>query len=170
MSAKGFPENRWGNPDSTLSRVAAKFAATKPGSWTIRKLTPLDRTVMERTGSRYTVLGPLGLSTLLLTTTGRKSGQPRVSPLLYLHDGDRIVLVGSNFGQEKHPAWTTNLLAEPRAKVTLAGQTIDVVATLVQGPERDDYYRRFEAMLQVYTAYKGRTGREIRVFALERAD
>ncbi|MEC4840978.1 nitroreductase/quinone reductase family protein [Mycobacteroides chelonae] len=168
MSDKGFPENRWGNPDSALSRVAAKFAATKPGSWTIRKLTPLDRAVMERTGSRYTVLGPLGLSTLLLTTTGRKSGQPRVSPLLYLHDGDRIALVGSNFGQEKHPAWTTNLLADPRAKVTLADQTFDVIATLVQGPERDDYYRRFEAMLEVYSAYKGRTGREIRVFTLER--
>lgn len=169
MSNKSFPENRWGNPESTLSRVAAKFAATKPGSWTIRKLTPLDRAVMERTGSRYTVLGPLGLSTLLLTTTGRKSGQPRVSPLLYLHDGDRIALVGSNFGQEKHPAWTTNLLADPRAKVTLAGQTIDVVATLAQGAERDDYYRRFEAMLAVYSAYKGRTSREIRVFILERA-
>ncbi|MBA0045326.1 nitroreductase/quinone reductase family protein [Mycobacteroides sp. LB1] len=168
MSDKGFPENRWGNPDSVLSRAAAKFAATKAGSWTIRKLTPLDRAVMERSGSRYTVLGPLGLSTLLLTTTGRKSGQPRVSPLLYLHDGDRIALVGSNFGQAKHPAWTTNLLANPHAKVTLAGQTIDVVATLAQGPERDDYYRRFEAMLEVYTAYKGRTGREIRVFALER--
>ncbi|BAX98673.1 hypothetical protein MSTE_03372 [Mycobacteroides stephanolepidis] len=168
MSDKGFPENRWGNPDSALSRVAAKFAATKPGSWTIRKLTPLDRAVMERTGSRYTVLGPLGLSTLLLTTTGRKSGQPRVSPLLYLHDGDRITLVGSNFGQEKHPAWTTNLLADPRAKVTLAGQTFDVIATLAQGAERDDYYRRFEAMLEVYSAYKGRTGREIRVFTLER--
>ena len=169
MSEKGFPENRWGNPDSALSRIAAKFAATQPGSWTIRKLTPLDRAVMERTGSRYTVLGPLGLPTLLLTTTGRKSGQPRVSPLLYLHDGDRIALVGSNFGQEKHPAWTTNLLANPRAKVTLAGQTIDVVATALTGPERDDYYRRFEAMLEVYSAYKGRTGREIRVFILERA-
>ncbi|MUM17805.1 nitroreductase family deazaflavin-dependent oxidoreductase [Mycobacterium sp. CBMA271] len=170
MTDKGFPDNRWGDPDSALSRVAAKFAATKPGSWTIRKLTPLDRAVMERTGSRYTVLGPLGLSTLLLTTTGCKSGQPRVSPLLYLHDGDRIALVGSNFGQEKHPAWTANLLADPRAKVTLAGQKIDVVATLVQGPERDDYYRRFEAMLHVYAAYKGRTDREIRVFTLQRAD
>lgn len=113
MSDNRFPENRWGNPDSTLSRLAAKFAATKPGSWVIRKLTPLDRAVMQRTGSRYTVLGPLGLSTLLLTTTGRKSGRPRVSPLLYLHDGDRIALVGSNFGQEKHPAWTANLLADP---------------------------------------------------------
>ncbi|WP_078323904.1 nitroreductase/quinone reductase family protein [Mycobacteroides salmoniphilum] len=168
MSNKGFPDNRWGNPDSALARAAAKFAATKSGAWTIRKLTPLDRAVMERTGGRYTVLGPLGLSTLLLTTTGRKSGQPRVSPLLYLHDGDRIALVGSNFGQEKHPAWTANLLADPHAKVTLAGQTIDVVATLAQGAERDDYYRRFEAMLEVYSAYKGRTGREIRVFILER--
>ncbi|SKD27348.1 Deazaflavin-dependent nitroreductase [Mycobacteroides abscessus subsp. massiliense] len=168
MSDNRFPENRWGNPDSTLARLAAKFAATKPGSWVIRKLTPLDRAVMQRTGSRYTVLGPLGLSTLLLTTTGRKSGRPRVSPLLYLHDCDRIALVGSNFGQEKHPAWTANLLADPRAKVTLAGQTIDVLATPLEGPERDDYYRRFESMLEVYSAYKGRTGREIRVFTLER--
>lgn len=61
-----------------------------------------------------------------------------------------------------------NLLADPRAKVTLAGQTIEVLATPLEGPERDDYYRRFESMLEVYSAYKGRTGREIRVFTLER--
>ncbi len=52
--------------------------------------------------------------------------------------------------------------------MTLAGQTIEVLATPLEGPERDDYYRRFESMLEVHSAYKGRTGREIRVFTLER--
>lgn len=168
MSSNGFPDYRWGAPDGVLNRAGSRLAATKAGSWVIRKLTPIDRAVMERTGAKYTVLGPLGVSTLLLTTTGRKSGQPRVSPLLYVHDGDRIALVGSNFGQEHHPAWTSNLLANPNAKVTLAGQTFDVVATLVQGPERDEYFHRFEQMTAAYTSYLSRTDREIRVFVLTR--
>src|SRR4051812_48841240 len=66
--------------------------------------------------------------TLLLTTTGRKSGEARSTPVLYLQDGDRLVVVASNFGREHHPAWSANLLADPRATVRIRDRERSVVA------------------------------------------
>ncbi|MFI6868624.1 nitroreductase family deazaflavin-dependent oxidoreductase [Nocardia sp. NPDC050406] len=169
MSAQ-FPDRRWGPQTGLFRQAASSFAATKVGSWAIRKLTPLDRRVLERTAGKYTVLGPIGAPVILLTTTGRKSGQPRTTPLLYVHGGDELYVIGSNFGQAKHPAWTGNLLADPTGTVTIAGQRIPVTATRVEDPARQaDIFARFEETTQAYTAYKDRTDRELRIFALRRA-
>ncbi|MBF6178133.1 nitroreductase family deazaflavin-dependent oxidoreductase [Nocardia otitidiscaviarum] len=169
MSAQ-FPDRRWGPQTGLLRRAASSFAATSVGSTVIRKLTPLDRRVLERTAGKYTVLGPIGAPVILLTTTGRKSGQPRTTPLLYVHDGDVLYVIGSNFGQATHPAWTGNLLADPTGTVTIAGQRIPVTATRVTDPEQQaEIFARFEETTQAYTAYKGRTSRELRIFALRRA-
>lgn len=102
---------------------------------------------------------------LLLTTTGRKSGQPRLSALSYLRDGDSLLVLGSNFGQQHHPAWTLNLLANPEATVAINGTEIPVTAALVTGPERDAGLARFLAY-PMYQAYRTRTDRELRLFAL----
>jgi hypothetical protein len=77
-----IPDVRWGRTDSAVSRLATRFASTRVGSWTVRSLMPLDRKVLIRSNGRRTVLGPVGAPMLLLETTGRKSGLPRVSPLL----------------------------------------------------------------------------------------
>jgi hypothetical protein len=74
------------------------LTCTQVGSWMIRKLAPVDRRVLQRSRGRYTVLGPLGAPVFLLTTTGRRSGQPRTTPLLCARDGDDLIVVGSNFG------------------------------------------------------------------------
>ncbi|MFC9994502.1 nitroreductase family deazaflavin-dependent oxidoreductase [Nocardia sp. NPDC127526] len=164
-----FPDRIWGSRTNLLSRLASPFAATTFGSLVIRKLTPLDRRVLERTNGKYTVLGPIGAPVVLLTTVGRKSGQPRTSPLLYVHGGDVLYVIGSNFGQAKHPAWTGNLLATPAAEVTIAGQRIPVTATLVEDEERKrEIFARFEETTEAYTAYKNRTTRDLRIFALTR--
>ncbi|WP_330184102.1 nitroreductase family deazaflavin-dependent oxidoreductase [Nocardia sp. NBC_01503] len=164
-----FPDRIWGSRTNLLSRVASPFAATKLGSLVIRKLTPLDRRVLERTGGKYTVLGPIGAPVILLTTTGRKSGQPRTTPLLYVHDGDTLYVIGSNFGQDKHPAWTGNLLADPTGEVTIAGQRIPVRADLVRDEARKaEIFARFEETTEAYTAYRNRTARDLRIFALTR--
>ena len=131
-------------------------------------MTPLDRPLLLRTGGRFTLLGPVGLPTLLLETTGAKTGQPRISPLLYARDGDRLIVVGSNFGQAHHPAWSGNLIKTPAATVIMAGQRIPVHAELLAGAEADAAYDKMIA-LAAYAAYRGRTDREIRVFALTRA-
>ena len=161
-----IPDYRWGREGSLLSRVATKVASTRPGSWTIRKLMPLDRKLLMRTRGRRTLLGPVGAPTLVLETIGRKSGEPRLSPLLFARDGDSVIVVGSNFGQQHHPAWTGNLLAHPRAQVVTGGVEIPVVAELLTGAEADAGWQKMVDTTPAYATYKTRTDREIRVFRL----
>lgn len=168
MSDSAFPDVRWGSENSFLRRPGVAFASTRAGSWTIRRLAGVDRRLLERSRGRFTVLGPIGAPTVLLNTIGRKSGQRRTSPLLYIRDGDRLVVVGSNFGQDHHPAWTSNLLAQPEASVTMAGRDIPVLATQVTGDEKDRLYRKFVELAGAYAVYQGRTDREIRMFVLTR--
>lgn len=162
-----IPDYRWGSENALVQGVAVRFASSKPGSWVIRKLMPLDRRVLLRTRGRRTVLGPIGIPTLLLETTGRKSGQQRLSPLLYARDeGEAVIVVGSNFGQAHHPAWTGNLLAEPRARVISGGEEIPVVAELLAGAEAEAGWQKMVDLAGNYAVYKTRTDREIRVFRL----
>ncbi|MFD4292136.1 nitroreductase/quinone reductase family protein [Rhodococcus sp. NPDC058505] len=166
MSDSSFPDVRWGSESSILRGPATAFGSTRFGSWMIRSLAGVDRTLLERSRGRFTVLGPIGLPTVLLNSTGRKSGLRRTSPLLYLRDGDRLVVVGSNFGQAHHPAWTGNLLADPQASVTMAGREIEVLATPVTGAEKDRLYTAFVELAGAYEVYRGRTDRDLRMFAL----
>ena len=73
----------------------------------------------------------------LLTTTGRKTGEPRVSPLIYVRDGDRVVLVASRGGSDKHPLWYLNLKAEPRVQVQVKGDVFEARARTATKPERE---------------------------------
>ena len=161
-----IPDVRWGSSEGPFARLGSRFASTKLGSWTVRSLMPLDRRLLLRTNGRRTVLGPLGAPILLLETTGRNSGQPRLSPLLFARDDRGVVVVGSNFGQAHHPAWTGNLLAEPNAVVVVGGQRIPVTATLLDGDDAAAAYQKMVAITPVYSAYRGRTDRQIRVFRL----
>ena len=161
-----IPDEIWGSRDSALSKGATRFASTKFGSWVVRSMMPLDRKVLIRTEGRRTVLGPIGAPMLLLETVGRKSGQVRVSPLLFAKDGGDVVVVGSNFGQQHHPAWTGNLLAQPSATIVVRGRRIPVTATLLGGAEAEAAYQRMVELTSVYSTYKGRTDRTIRVFRL----
>ena len=168
--AAPFPDRQWGSRTGLLGRTLSAFAATDVGSALVHALGPLDRRVLERTGARYTALGPVGAPVLLLTTTGRKSGQPRTTPLLYAHAGDVLYLVGSNFGGEHHPAWTSNLLAHPEAVITIAGERIPVHTELLQDADRKaEVYAQFEQISQAYTAYRDRTSRDLRIFAVRRS-
>jgi deazaflavin-dependent oxidoreductase (nitroreductase family) len=162
-----FPELRWGRVDGPLRRPAIALAGTTFGSWAIRSLTPLDRRVLTRSNGKYTVLGPIGAPTLLLTTRGRKSGLERTTPLLYARAApDRLIVVGSNFGQEHHPAWTSNLLADPQVTVTIAGTAVPARATQLHGADADRAFGQLAEEIPVYAAYKQRTDRRIRVFEL----
>jgi len=170
-----IPDEVWGNHDGLLARVATRFASTKPGSWTVRTLMPLDRKLMLRTDGRRTILGPIGAPTMLLETIGRKSGQPRISPLIFARDGTPgsgagIVVVGSNFGQEHHPAWTGNLLANPEAVAIVRGQRFAVRGERLEGAEAEAAFQQMVAVASTYASYRGRTDREIRVFRLTPSD
>ncbi|WKG01623.1 nitroreductase family deazaflavin-dependent oxidoreductase [Mycolicibacterium sp. HK-90] len=168
MPETTFPHGKWGRDDvSPLFKPVFSFAASPLGSMVIRAIVPLDRRVVHRTKGRLSLFGPLSMPELLLTTTGRKSGQPRTSVLSYVHEGDRLLVMGSNFGQQHHPSWSTNLVADPQASISMAGQDIPVNATLLTDGERDAALQRFLAY-PMYRAYQTRTDRDLRVFALTR--
>jgi deazaflavin-dependent oxidoreductase (nitroreductase family) len=132
-----------------------------------RRAMPVDRWLQQHTGGRLTVIGRTALPSLLLTTTGRRSGLPRTVPLLYAADGDRFIVIASNWGQQHHPAWSGNLLATPRATVTVRGRELAVVARLVEGAERAGLWPGVLEVWPAYDTYTERSGREIRVFLLE---
>jgi len=161
-----IPDALWGRPDTLPARLLSKFAATRPGSRVVRALMPLDRRILVRSTGRRTILGPFGIPVLLLETVGRNSGQHRISPLLFTRDGASVVVVGSNFGQAHHPAWTGNLIANPAATVVVGGRRVPVTATLLDGAEAEAAYQQMVELTEAYSAYRGRTDRQIRVFRL----
>jgi deazaflavin-dependent oxidoreductase (nitroreductase family) len=130
-------------------------------------LTPLDRRIYQLTDGRWSVVGRKQVPSLLITTTGRKSGLPRTQPLLYATDGGRYVVIGSNWGQAHHPAWSANLLAEPTARVKLGDREFGVRATLATGAERDRLWQLMQEIWPAYATYVERArDREIRIFTL----
>ncbi|GAC77960.1 MULTISPECIES: nitroreductase family deazaflavin-dependent oxidoreductase [Gordonia] len=167
-SPQPFPDVRWGAESSVLRAPMVKFASTAAGSATIKALAPLDRWVLGKTRGRFTALGPIGAPTLLLATTGAKSGARRVQPLLYYREDPDIFVIGSNFGGDRHPAWTYNLLAGGPASVII-GDEIPVTATLIDGADRERVLAGFIESMAVYQTYLGRTDRELRIFRLTAA-
>jgi len=153
---------------SPLFAPAYAFASTSVGSRALRALAPLDRRVLAATKGKYTLFGPAALPTLLLTTTGRKSGLPRIAALSYLREADRLLVLGSNWGQKHHPAWSVNLQAHPQATVAMGGLEIPVTAALLDGEDRQRCLQRFLAY-PMYRAYRTRTTRDLRLFALTRS-
>ena len=103
---------------------------------------------------------------LLITTTGRNSGLPRTVPIATFPHGDDLVVVGSNFGRDAHPAWTANLKANPRATVTFRGRTRPVQATLLSPDEKAAVWPRLTAVWPNYDRYTEVSGRDLRVFRL----
>jgi deazaflavin-dependent oxidoreductase (nitroreductase family) len=104
---------------------------------------------------------------LLLTTTGRKSGQPRTAPVLYLADGDRYVVINTNAGNQKTPAWSLNLKAEPEAEVEVGRKRAKVRARIAEGEEREDLWRRHMQQYSGWDYYESKLDRAPIVFVLE---
>jgi F420H(2)-dependent quinone reductase len=99
----------------------------------------------------------------LVTTTGRKTGEPRVSPLLYLREGDRVILVASRNGSDKHPLWYLNLKANPDVTVEIKDEVLRLRAHEATGTERDEYWPKLVAMYPAFEDYKSWTDRVIPV-------
>ena len=147
-----------------MQKVAGTRAFATVGS---KVFPPLDRVVHKLTGGRV-VLSATLVPSLVLTTTGRKSGQPRRTPLATLPVDGGFLVVGSNFGKEHHPAWTGNLLAQPEASVSFKGETIPVVARLLDAEEKKAVWPELLRIWPTYDRYVERSGRDLRVFRLER--
>jgi deazaflavin-dependent oxidoreductase (nitroreductase family) len=133
--------------------------------WWGRLNTPVYRLTGGRLGGRVN-RAPV----LLLTTTGRRSGQKRTAPVVYLRDGERMVVINTNAGNAKVPAWSLNLAAEPRAEVEVGRRRIPVLARVAEGEERADLWRRHNEQYSGFDEYEADLEREPKVIVLEPAD
>jgi deazaflavin-dependent oxidoreductase (nitroreductase family) len=135
----------------------------------IRIMSALNIWAFRISGGRIGGRFPGGAPVCLVTMTGRKSGEPRTAPLIYLADGERVVLVASKGGMSKHPVWYLNLVANPRCTVEIGRSKRAMHAHTANAEEKAALWPRLVAIYRDYDDYQARTDREIPVVVLEPA-
>ncbi|WP_034265160.1 nitroreductase/quinone reductase family protein [Actinospica robiniae] len=138
-----------------------------------RRVFPRSDLALQRlTRGRVSLTAVAGMPLLLLETTGRRTGELRVTPLTYATQGENFLVAGSNWGQQHQPAWALNLLAKPDAVVDLHGERVPVTAQVLRDADRADAWKLLLKVWPAYDAYVRRihetSAREILVFRLER--
>lgn len=114
--------------------------------------------------------GPFdGAPLLLLHTTGARTGQSRVNPVMYQADGERLAIFASKGGAPTNPDWYYNLVANPRAYVEVGNEVFDVIVRIAHGAERERIWRRQKDRYPGFAEYERNTARQIPVVILERA-
>jgi deazaflavin-dependent oxidoreductase (nitroreductase family) len=111
--------------------------------------------------------GPGVLPTLLLTTTGRKSGTPRALPLIYGEDGERYVVIASKGGMPSHPLWYRNLEAQPECDLMVGAKALSARARTAVGEERERLWEKMVEIYRPYVDYQKATERVIPVVVLD---
>ena len=134
---------------------------------TVRELSTIHTFVYRTTNGR---LGRrlVNNDMLLLTTVGRSTGRDHTVPLLYLREGDRLIVIASYGGRQVHPEWYRNLRANPLASVQILGTHHEVVAMALGNDERSQWWPRIVDAYSDYAVYQSRTDREIPVIWLDR--
>ena len=113
--------------------------------------------------------GPMeGRPLLLLTTTGAKSGQLRTTPMMYIPDGDRLLVIASNAGAPVHPDWYRNLVAYPEVTVEVGNEIFEAIAIVTEGPERQRLWTRVVELYPFFADHQAKVTRQIPVIVLER--
>jgi deazaflavin-dependent oxidoreductase (nitroreductase family) len=147
--------------DHFYSRISMSLGA-RGLRWTGKLNVPLYRLSGGRMG------GKVGRApVLLLTTTGRKSGELRTAPVVYLADDDNVVLINTNAGNAKIPAWSLNLKAKPEAEVEVGRRRYPVRARIAAGEEHADLWRKHVEQYAGFDDYKQQMERAPSVFVLE---
>lgn len=113
--------------------------------------------------------GPARVPTLLLTTTGRRSGKPQMLPLIFSHFDGKHVIIASKGGAPEHPAWFLNLQANPLADIQVKAQKLRVRARVAADEERTRLWKQMTAFYPAFDQYQARTDRQIPVVVLEPA-
>ena len=153
-----------------VDRIITPIASSKPVSWFYVNVAPsLDRALLRITGGRFTSGGRHRVG--FLRVIGARSGIERVTPLVYTHDGERIVLVASRGGDTKHPAWYRNLVANPDVRFSIDGDEHAYRARELEGQERERAWELAVRRYGGYAVYQRRAGeRRIPVMVLEPGD
>lgn len=146
-------------------RFWSRLSMSMPDSW-LKATGKLNVPIYRLSGGR--LMNTVGTSpVLLLTTTGRRTGQKRTAPVLYLRDDGRLVVIGSNAGNARAPAWSHNLKANPNAEVEIGRERLQVQARVAEGEERAELWSKVNRMYEGFDEYDARTSRDIAVFVLE---
>jgi len=159
-------------PIKSWQRIVQKLAATRPGSRLLARLLPtLDRSYTRlRNGKGSLTQALSGLPVVYLTSYGVVSGRPRICPLIAVPHGETLVLIASNFGSKRHPAWYYNLRRRPEAVISFNGQENHYYAREAEGDARSHYWELAVRRYAGYQAYAQRAGsRKIPVMVLEPA-
>jgi F420H(2)-dependent quinone reductase len=147
--------------DHLLSRFSMSLGAKG-----LRALGKMNVPVYRATRGR--LMGKVGRApVLLLHTTGRRSGQLRVAPVVYMADGANVVVIGSNAGNRNEPGWSLNLKANPEAHVEIGAEQRDVRARVAAGEERERLWKAMNQQYAGFDDYEAKTSRDIAVFVLE---
>lgn len=157
---------------NALQRSVRVVVSSPAGAWILSRLLPvLDRAVARLTRGRTTATAALsGLPVIVVTTTGRRSGNPRPVQLIGIPMADDgLALLGTNFGQAATPTWALNLEADPRATVAHGTVTVGVVARSATEGERAEVLASAAGVYLGYAKYFSRiSGRHVRIFVLEK--
>ena len=148
--------------------------ATKPftptqeriGTVVVRVLSALNTWIFRASGGRFGARFPGGAPVLLLTTVGRKTGAKRTTPLIYLADGENVLLVASKGGMSHHPLWYQNLEVNPEVEVQVGRRTTPMRARRASPAEKASLWPRLVALYREYDDYQARTDRDIPVVIL----
>jgi deazaflavin-dependent oxidoreductase (nitroreductase family) len=144
-------------------RVIEPIALSRVGTWYVKRIAPsLDLALDRLTGGRLASL-PV-VSVVLLKHRGARSGLPRVTPLIYFTDGDDVVLMASNYGGPRHPAWYHNVKAHPEVRLRARGREGPYLARVATGAEHERLWAMAKRFTRVYADYERRAdGRAIQV-------
>jgi deazaflavin-dependent oxidoreductase (nitroreductase family) len=144
--------------NNAVKRNVGKVAHSPSGQWYLRNISPrIDPTLMRLTRGRANSLGAWPRC-VLLTHTGAKSGVQRTTPLIYFTDGDRVILVASNYGGTRHPAWYHNVNANPTVTLLGGGCEGQFVGQEVTGAERDRLWELAKHWNPGYNQYESSSG------------
>jgi F420H(2)-dependent quinone reductase len=135
----------------------------------IKRMSKAQTWIFKKTNGKFGNKFLKGTEVGILTTIGRKSGEPRESPLLFLPEGDRIVLVASWGGRATNPMWYLNLVANPGVTFQTKRGVLELTAREATDPERDDYWPKLDAMYPDFVNYRSYTERKIPIIICDPA-
>lgn len=150
-----------------LQRLAHRFLMLRPVSaFLVYVLHHVDNLLLKITGGKFTVTEIVGLPVIQLTSIGAKTGKPRSLPLVGLFSDEKILLIGSNLGQNHNPSWYYNLKANPKCSVLYKGSVREYLSREAQGEERDRYWQLAVSWYAGYEKYQQRVSRLVPIMVL----
>jgi deazaflavin-dependent oxidoreductase (nitroreductase family) len=154
---------------NTFQRFIHHFLMLRPVSaFLARVLHHLDSFILRLTRGKYTVTQVVGLPIIQLTTMGARTGRARTMPLVGLFNGEKIALIGTNFGRKHNPGWYYNLKAYPECEVRFNGRRDKYIARETEGDEREKYWQTAVSYYKGYDDYRIRAAhRKIPIMLLE---